>query len=79
MSAVTILALWGALGGSGVPAADASNEVGYVDASLDLNGELLDWRFVDVDLMLIPGASHHVPMEQPDVIADAIEHARGSG
>ncbi len=36
-------------------------------------------RFVDVDLVLIPGASHHVPMEQPDVIADAIEHARGSG
>ncbi len=36
-------------------------------------------RFINVDLVVVPQASHSVPMEQPDAVADAIEHAGGSG
>ena len=32
-----------------MPAAAGPVEVGFIDASLDLRGEALDWRFVDID------------------------------
>ncbi len=36
-------------------------------------------RFSDVELQVVPGASHLVPMERPEVIAAAIRNARNSG
>lgn len=45
-----VLASFALSGALWMPAGDGASEVSYVDASLDLRGELLDWRFVDVDL-----------------------------
>jgi len=36
-------------------------------------------RFRDAEMRSIPNASHLVPMERPDVVADAIEDARSRG
>ena len=39
----------------------------------------LTGRFRDVQLLVVPGSSHFVPMERPDVVAEAIVKARDAG
>jgi len=41
--------------------------------------EALSGRFADVDVVVVGNATHSVPMERPDAVADAIEHARRRG